>query len=518
MNVAHLLEERAAVSGGEPALLQGEQILTFAGLARAAEHAAVQLRTAGVEPGQVVLVLVPMSVELYVALNALLRLGAIAMFLDPSAGRPHIDSCCSIRPPQAFVGSPRAHLLRLACKSLRQIPIQFCVGRGIWGAPRLDTTPPDTNRNEARARIEPCSAETPALIRFTSGSTGEPKAAVRTHGFLREQQRVIERSFRLVTGEMDLATMPMFILANLASGVSSVIPPGDWRAPGEVDPGPVLRCLQARRPHRISASPAFLERLADFCAGKAETLPSLEKIFTGGAPVFPYLLDKLQAMAPRAEITAVYGSTEAEPISQINRADLAESDLADMRSGKGLLAGWPDPAIQVRILGEEMNRTHGPITQAEFQTAWLPCGQPGEILVSGPHVQPGYWQGRGEAETKLRVDDAVWHRTGDAGYLDARGRLWLLGRQSARVRDERGTLYPFQVECAAAGHPAVRRAALVAHQGRRWLAVEPRRGAAIPDLASSLAWAGLDGIRLLRLPVDPRHNAKIDYTALQRLL
>ena len=128
----------------------------------------------------------------------------------------------------------------------------------------------------------------------------------------------------------------------------------------------------------------------------------------------------------------------------------------------------------------------------------------------------------GDAETKLRVDDAVWHRTGDAGSYDARGRLWLLGRCAARIADRHGTLYALAVECALSRHPGIRRSAVVAHRGRRILAVEPD-DAAIPldpaDLPALVPWARLDAVETCRrLPVDRRHNAKIDYPALRRLL
>ena len=112
----------------------------------------------------------------------------------------------------------------------------------------------------------------------------------------------------------------------------------------------------------------------------------------------------------------------------------------------------------------------------------------------------------------------MWHRTGDAGYRDARGRLWLLGRCVAKVTDAHGTLWPFAVETVAMNHPDVRRAALIAEAGRRLLVIEcedvPGAG-----FRESLAWALLDEIRPLpRLPVDRRHNAKIDYPALRELL
>ena len=140
-------------------------------------------------------------------------------------------------------------------------------------------------------------------------------------------------------------------------------------------------------------------------------------------------------------------------------------------------------------------------------------------MVSGAHVLSGYLHGHGDEETKFSVDGTRWHRTGDAGYLDERGRLWLLGRCSARIEDAHGSLYPFTVECAAHEHPGVQRAAVILHQGKRLLAVELVAGANVDELKKSLAWARIDIIRAFeKLPVDKRHNAKIDYPALREML
>jgi acyl-CoA synthetase (AMP-forming)/AMP-acid ligase II len=143
-------------------------------------------------------------------------------------------------------------------------------------------------------------------------------------------------------------------------------------------------------------------------------------------------------------------------------------------------------------------------------------------VVSGKHVLPGYVHSHGDAETKFRVDTTLWHRTGDLGYFDAQGRLWLLGRCTAQIKDQQGTLYPFAVECAVSAHPAIRRAAAIQLDGRRILTLELRRHIPFPGkeaLARTVAWAGLDAIYIYRhLPVDRRHNAKIDYPALKHLL
>jgi acyl-coenzyme A synthetase/AMP-(fatty) acid ligase len=116
----------------------------------------------------------------------------------------------------------------------------------------------------------------------------------------------------------------------------------------------------------------------------------------------------------------------------------------------------------------------------------------------------------------------IWHRTGDAGYLDSVGRLWLLGRAEARITDARGTLDPFAVECAASRIEGVRRSALVHDQAKRLLVVELERSATpsgATSIPSNLAWAGLDDVLIVpAIPLDKRHNAKVDYPALRRLL
>jgi len=144
-------------------------------------------------------------------------------------------------------------------------------------------------------------------------------------------------------------------------------------------------------------------------------------------------------------------------------------------------------------------------------------GESGEIVVSGEHVLSGYLHGVGDEETKFRVDGQLWHRTGDSGYFDAQGRLWLLGRASAIINDARGRLHPFAVECAARPLPGVQRAALLGRNGQRILFVQPRRGEQVDTkrLRESLSWAQLDEVRTLReIPLDKRHNAKVDYTRL----
>jgi acyl-coenzyme A synthetase/AMP-(fatty) acid ligase len=240
MNLVEILGEQVRKRPQAAAIVEtkrgADRVTRFAELDRNSGQVAALLRKEGIGPGDPVLIFHPMSAALYAVLLGVFRIGAVAMFLDPSAGREHIERCCELQPPKALIASPTAHLLRLVSGALRRVRRKFVVGPWLPGATSLS----EAGREPALTTCESCDAATPALLTFTSGSTGLPKAAIRTHGFLLAQHRVLERHIQLVEAEVDLTTLPVFLLANLASGVTSVIPDADLRAPGNVRPEPIL--------------------------------------------------------------------------------------------------------------------------------------------------------------------------------------------------------------------------------------------------------------------------------------
>lgn len=490
--------------------------LTFADLDKRSAQVAGIFKKQGLVAGDTVLLFYPMSIELYITLVAIFRLGLIAMFLDPSAGKNHIERCCTLNPPKALIASPKAQLLRLLSPAIRKIPQKFVIGRRLPGAISLTS---QTNATEY-SQYHSCQHDTPALITFTSGSTGEPKATVRTHGFLIDQYEVLRRSLDMQAGAIDMTTLPIFALCNLGAGMRSIIPNGDLRRPGAIEPGPVIAQLQKQHAQRIVASPAFFEQLLGYCEKHDIVLTELTYIFSGGGPVFPRLMSRLQRIAPNARIMAVYGSTEAEPIAEVDWNDIHTNDLIAIKSGKGLLVGTPVPEIQVRIVHHQWGKPIGSLSSTEFENICLTPEEAGEIVVTGPHVLSGYLHGRGDEETKFRVDGTVWHRTGDAGYFDQSGRLWLLGRVAARIKDERGVLYPFAVESVLSFDESIGRTALTQYRGRRVLIVERNsKSYMTAELAEMLEWANLDAIIYMdQIPVDKRHNAKVDYSLLNKAL
>lgn len=493
--------------------------LTFGELGDAVAATAATLRARGVTRGDRVLLLVPMSAALYVAMLGCLHVGATAVFVDAWADRRRLDAAVRKADPRAFIGSWKAQLLRLVSPSVRRIPVHLVATAAVQApgsAPRI-----------ACARAE---ADDVALITFTTGSTGAPKAALRTHAFLWAQHRALAEHLRLREEDVDMPTLPIFVLNNLALGVTSVIPAFDPRRPAEIDPARIWRQVVAEGVTTTSGSPAFYDRLLEWGGARHERLP-VRALFTGGAPVLPPLARRLQeGITGRAEV--IYGSTEAEPISGIGTAELLEAEARAARvaggdsTAGGVCVGTPSPSVELRLI----RACDTPVTAGPDGLAALAveAGAIGEIVVSGAHVLRGYLDDpMAERATKIPDGARVWHRTGDAGRLDAEGRLWLMGRVRERVVRDGTTWWGLAAEVRALRDARVRHAAYLGVAdglggARAVLVVESTASWSEADrsaLVARVAPHPVDEVRVLqRIPRDPRHASKTDVEALRRLL
>lgn len=513
MNIVALLDEQAEQYGERVAIYHGKNKITYWQLAEESCRGSAFLQNLGLVEGDVVLVFVPMSIDLYLILMSLWRYGLVAMFLDPASGRVNIKNCISRVKPKAFIGITKAQLMRIFMVSLRAIPISISTAsislQPKWSARK---------KFEAKNHLIHCSAESPALITFTSGSTGIPKGAVRTHGFLIAQKEVLQNTLSLQPGNCDVATLAIFALINLACGVTTIIPSVSLKLPGKVNAGPILADIDRYQPQTAVGSPAFFDRLRK--DKNCSKLSCLKAIFTGGAPVFPQLLEKLAKTMPQTRITAVYGSTEAEPIAELVYDQIKSTDLVKMAEGEGLLAGHVVKQIECCILEDKWGNPLETMTKHEFHKYQMEPSIPGEIVVNGKHVLKGYLGGIGDRENKFTVENKVWHRTGDLGYFDETGRLWLLGRCSAKIYDAKGTVYPFAVETAVMQVQDIKRAALCQMKNKRILVIETSESLQIikNKLKKLLTKFQIDSVINQTIPVDKRHNAKVDYQTLAKTI
>ena len=504
-------------------------VLTFRQLDEEGRRIASGLRRLGVGPGDRVMVLVPISRQLYALLVALARLGAVAVFLDPWVGSAQRRAAAELVAPKAFVGIPKAHLLRLV-PEFRRIPLKLvaCAPRGagwLFGTPLerlVRACPPE------EGPFERCDLDASSLITFTTGSTGRPKGSDRTHRFINFQGATLDRHLRRLPGDVDMPALPIFVLLNLASGVPSVLPLVDWMRVASVDPAAIVDEIADWKVTTIGGSPAYLLPIARHCLARGIELGTVRGVVTGGAPVPPELLRLLQQVCPRARgnIEVIFGSTEAEPVASIEADEVLRETAARTEAGEGNCVGRPVAEVELKLCRPEP----GPwqLAGRGWEAVEVAPGAVGEVLVTGDHVQKSYWNDP-QAVLANKVtgpDGRVWHRMGDLARLDAQGRLWLVGRVHNAVAAGGRTLYPIQVEARAEAVPGVRKAALLSWEERATVVVEPAQAGADQEALSRAVEEHLraggfevDVVRCVReIPLDPRHNAKIELARLRALL
>jgi len=528
-NVLAVLRDVAVRVPDRPALILESGSITFGDLWDRICHASAGWRRQGLQPGDRAIVMIPMSIDLYVAMLSLLGMGAVAVFVDPWIGRRQIAAFAAFSEPRAWAGIGKSQLLRLLDSRLRAIPIAVTTGwrLGPWPAPCSLADLEDTPGND---EVHPVTPADPALITFTSGSSGEPKGANRTHGFLLAQGAALAAEFPAEEGDFDMPMFPVFALNNLAAGVPSVVPAMDFRRVDRVDGARVLAQMRRHGVTTCTASPPFFDRLAAAVEDKPGNRPLLRRLLTGGAPVSDAQLRTWRRAFPETEILVAYGSTEAEPVAHLAADERLGATNPDRPLAPGYCAGRPVERLRAKIV-----RIHeGPIELGEggWKDWELPAGEIGELIVSGDHVCRDYYRNPAAVrENKIQDpadNGAVWHRMGDTGSFDPEGRFWLAGRVHSTIRRAGVLVHPQLVEQAACGEdPRLGKVAAVGLPDpglgeRVVLVIETEEPGIGDEIAQRIAAAGLavDEILLTGdpLPVDPRHNSKIDYGKLRERL
>ncbi|HVR37497.1 MAG TPA: AMP-binding protein [Thermoanaerobaculia bacterium] len=436
MNAASLFVDAAKRVPDRVAFFEGETAITFAELLMRIEREQERL---ALQPGARAILMLPMSIELYVALLAVLQSNAIAVFIDPWVGLRTIVKLARAAGPRRVIGGWKTLVLRALIAGAKPI-------------------------RDERADV--------ALITFTTGSSGNPKGVIRTHHILAAQHERLAEAFPAREGDVDLCTFPVFALNNLALGVPTVIPPIDLRRVADADPMLVASHMTKRGVTTVSASPPLFDRLASLASP-----PPLRRVLTGGAPVTDAQLRAWMRAWPDAEIEIAYGSSEAEPVAHIS----ARERLA--AGGRGYLAGTIVAGVRAKI---------DPMASDGI----------GELLVAGDHVCREYVNAPAEGE---------WHRMGDTGWFDEEGRFRIAGRVHSHTHTQ-------LIERAARGDdPRIRNVAAFGVEGKVIVIVESSDDVA-NDVRARVQEFSVDDVRVTRekLPVDPRHNAKIDYAALKR--
>lgn len=500
--------------------------LTYREIDEESDRAAYALQQANFRPGEKAVFMVKVGPELFVQVFALFKLGVIPVVVDPGMGIRRMLHCYHSVASENFVGIPVATLVRwLAPRMFASIRSAVTVFRGkIWGQNRL-------LKNVDVGQPFPIFegvADSPALISFTTGSTGPAKAVECTQLMAQSMMEEMQSHAGITEKDVQLLTVPFFGVLGMMMGNTCVLPSMDPTRPADIVPEYLIQAIEDYKVTCMFASPSLLNALGRYGEKQNTKLETLRMVSCGGAPMTLGTMHLFRKMlAKEANFETTWGATEGLPLTSINIDTLLDDTKAGMESGMGVCIGHPVGRVKVRI----MRLVDGPIKNWSDDLDQRE-GEVGELIVQGPNISPRYHRDeKSDRENKIQDGDRIWHRTGDLGWRDEQGRIWFCGRKSHQIKlsEQNVTLYSVQGEGVVNSHPAVYRSALVCAKdmskgGENYpvICVE-----LVPDSAQQDQDAIRDQILSLlakheatkfvkdvlfhpAFPVDIRHNAKIE--------
>ncbi len=503
MNIVQLFLSAAEQYPTNKAIVDLDRTITYAELKQEVENTANYFRAKGIKKGDRVLVFVPMSIDLYRIVLALFYLGATAVFLDEWVSKKRMEICCEIAECTGFIGVFKARVFGLFSKQIRRIPIKLKLQK--------------QSKSVQKGMPVEVQYDTSSLITFTTGSTGKPKAADRTHGFLKEQFDALLDKIEPNVSDIDMPALPIVLFVNLGVGCTSVIANFKMTKPDSLNPEIIENQLEKHKVNRITASPFFIKKLAQHLIQKGTVNPSIQKMFTGGAPVFPEEAALYVKAFPKSESMIVYGSTEAEPISSILAHELIPRS-SELKQGLPVGKVYRKTLIKILPISEQ---NIPPCSGEELNAQELPEETIGEIVVAGPHVLKRYFKNeKAFMENKVIVTDShaplIWHRTGDSGWIKD-GQLFLTGRCKQLIKHQESYLSPFVIEGLLQSIEGINLGTLLRYNNQNILVVESAESNETLLLKMNDLKIPFDRIEIKGLiPRDPRHHSKIDYEQLKQ--
>lgn len=445
-------------------LVQGSVRLTYAEHERAVLRVASALRDLGVRPGSPVLLYAANSVAWVVTYWAVLRLGAVAVlgngWWSDSEVAGAIDT---VRPELVFTDPRLVSRLPSGIRSVLDVDLTVLVS----GDAPVEDPPPASGRESD-----------PAVVIFTSGTTGAPKGAVLAHrSVIANLHNLLGLTRRLPHDIPDdqpantaLHTLPLFHVGGLqALGMSFLTGGKMVFLPGRFDPAAVLELIEREGVTSWACVPTMLARVVDHPDAAARDTGTLRSLTAGGSSVPVDLAARAARAFPNMVkgMSSVYGLTEAG-------GTVSAASARGMVEHPGTI-GRPLPVVEVRL---------APTGDIELDVLG------GEILVRAPGVMLGYW---GAPPEQRGVDEQGWLHTGDIGRMDSDGWLYLVGRRKDIIIRGGENIAAAHVEGRLRAHPDVVEVAVLglphADLGEEVAAAVLPRAGTTPDPAELAAFA-----------------------------
>ncbi len=288
--------------------------------------------------------------------------------------------------------------------------------------------------------------DAPAMLQYTGGTTGLPKGVLLTQRSMMLTLYHIQMGVRQEQEDVFLAQVPMFHAASMGAILATPVLGGQLLTVPFFDPPAVVAAIEAHQVSNTVMVPTMIAMTLAHPAYAPERLASLRRLTYGASPMPRPVLDRLRADQPQIELYQGYGMTESAALVCV----LMPED--HLREDKLASAGRPVAGTVVSI----QDPTGTP----------LPVGQIGEVCVRGGQFMREYWRRPDETETAL---SGGWYHSGDAGYLDDEGFLFLVDRTKDMIVTGGENVYSTEVEQALASHPAVAQVAVIGIPDEVWV-------------------------------------------------
>ncbi|MFE6488031.1 AMP-binding protein [Streptomyces sp. NPDC057757] len=456
-SLVHALRAAVATAPDRPALTYFDGRLSYREVDELSDSVAGHLAARGLESGDRVAIVLQNSPHFVLALLGAWKAGAIVVPVNPMYKSAEVAHVLRDGEVAALICSDRAwdaYLRETAADSPVRIALTACEldfqTRGDARVLTFERLPAAEDADDlvtvARQGHKAPEGRDPgpmdiALISYTSGTSGAPKGATNTHGNIMYNAERQRTGLALPEAPVYFAMAPLFHITGMVCQLAACLTStGTLVLTYRFESGVVLDAFAEHRPlYTVGPSTAFMA-LAAHPAVTPAHFASFANISSGGAPLPPALVEKFRAgFGPY--IRNGYGLTECTaPCASVPPALEAPVDPV---SGT-LAVGVPGPDTDVRILDDAGQE--------------VPLGEQGEIVVRGPQVVPGYWR-RPEATAETFPDGEL--RTGDIGFMDSEGWLYVVDRKKDMINASGFKVWPREVEDVLYSHPAVREAAVV---------------------------------------------------------